>query len=62
MVSNWGRLCACVKPRTPYHRLSSGRVERGFIRRNMIHEASDTVPQTCEDRVERCDANDLLPG
>ena len=48
-----------MKPRIPCHRLASGRVERGFIRHNMICEASDTVTQTREDRIDRCDANDL---
>jgi len=30
VVAMWGD-CACVKPRTPCHRLASGRVEKGFI-------------------------------
>ena len=48
-----------MKPQTPCHRLASGRVDRGFIRHNLTHEASDTVPQTREARMDRCDANDL---
>ena len=48
-----------MKPRTSCHRLANGRVDTGFIRHNIIREASDTVPQTREDRIDRCDANDL---